>query len=141
MYRYLESPQGNPKPYIRGKKKDGFGALSEARFCQITSYQVSYCKKDCKRPMVRKDVGWEQLCWTWRSNCVLGERDKVMNLEKHLSKVTELEGEGKNVKISRPGAKQTLKSLKRGKKLHGFSPDIAAVHTRRSWSYVCKTHR
>lgn len=91
--------------------------------------------------MARTDGGREQLCWTWRSDCVLGERDKGMNLEKHLSKVTELEGEEKNVKTSRPGAKQILKSLKRGKKLHGFSPDIAAVHTGRQLNYVCKTRR
>ena len=39
-----------------------------------------------------------------------------MNLEKHLSKVIELKGEGKNGKTSRPEAKQTLKSFRRGKK-------------------------
>lgn len=72
--------------------------------------------------MARKDVGWEQLGWTWRSNCVLGKRDKGMNLEKHLSKVTELEGEEKNVKTSRPGAKQTLKSLKRGEDITRVQP-------------------
>lgn len=67
--------------------------------------------------MVRKDVEWgARLCWIWKSNCVLGERDKRMNLEKHLSKVLELEGEGMNGKTSRPEAKQTLKSFRRGKK-------------------------
>lgn len=45
-----------------------------------------------------------------------------MNLEKHLSKVTELEGEEKNVKTSRPGAKQTLKSLKRGEEITRVQP-------------------
>lgn len=42
--------------------------------------------------MVGKDVGGgSKMCWTWRSNRVLGKRDKGRNLETPLGEVTELE--------------------------------------------------
>lgn len=39
--------------------------------------------------------------WKYRTNCVLVKRDMGTNLAKSLRKVTELEGERKNVKISK----------------------------------------
>lgn len=44
------------------KKKGWIWVLTEARLCQDTSYEVSYYRKDWKRPMVRKDVGWGASC-------------------------------------------------------------------------------
>ena len=65
-----------------------------------------------------KDVGaGSKMCRTWRSNRVLGKRDKGRNLETPLGEVTELEEKWKNVRTSRQEAKQTLKSLIKGEEM------------------------
>ena len=87
-------PTGIPNLYLREAlgTKGWIWVLSDARFCQVSSYQVGYCRKGWKRPMVGKDVGGgSKMCRTWRSNRVLGTRDKGRNLETRLSEVTELE--------------------------------------------------